>query len=370
MIVARLIQGMGGAIFPLSFGIIRDVLPREKVASSIALISGLLGIGGGLGIVLAGPILETLSYHWLFWIPFVVTLGAAVIAVVAIPESEIRAKGDIHWLGAALLSTWLTALLLAVSESSKWGWGSTKTVGLIAGSLVVAAWWVVAELKSEHPLVDMRMMRLPGVWTTNLAAILLGFGMYSGFVLIPQFVQTPTSTGYGFGATVTQSGLFLVPTTITMLICSNIGGRLSTVVGSKVPLVVGAIVTTLGFVVLVFTSAKWEVYLASALMGVGIGFAFAALANLIVEAVPSHQTGVASGMNTVVRTIGGAIGAEVAATILAANVKGLYPDKHGYTVTFLVCTLVLLVGVGASLLVPRRSSRDAHVSGLPAMASE
>ena len=370
MIVARLIQGMGGAIFPLSFGIIRDVLPREKVASSIALISGLLGIGGGLGIVLAGPILETLSYHWLFWIPFVVTLGAAVIAVVAIPESEIRAKGDIHWLGAALLSTWLTALLLAVSESSKWGWGSTKTVGLIAGSLGVAAWWVVAELKSEHPLVDMRMMRLPGVWTTNLAAILLGFGMYSGFVLIPQFVQTPTSTGYGFGATVTQSGLFLVPTTITMLICSNIGGRLSTVVGSKVPLVVGAIVTTLGFVVLVFTSAKWEVYLASALMGVGIGFAFAALANLIVEAVPSHQTGVASGMNTVVRTIGGAIGAEVAATILAANVKGLYPDKHGYTVTFLVCTLVLLVGVGASLLVPRRSSRDAHVSGLPAMASE
>ncbi len=370
MIVARLIQGMGGAIFPLSFGIIRDALPREKVASAIALISGLLGIGGGLGIVLAGPILKSVSYHWLFWIPFFVTLGAGALAIVAIPESDVRAKGDIHWLGAVLLSTWLASLLLGVSESSKWGWGSSKTIGLIAFALVIAVWWVIAELRSSHPLVDMRMMQLPGVWTTNLAALLLGFGMYSSFVLIPQYVQTPTSTGYGFGATVTQSGIFLVPTTVTMLICSTIGGRLSNVVGSKVPLVMGASVTTLAFVVLTFTTAKWEVYLASAFIGIGVGFAFAALANLIVEAVPPHQTGVASGMNTVVRTIGGAIGAEVAATILAANVHGIFPDKHGYTITFIVCTLVLAVGIGAALIVPRRAPREVHATHMPAAASE
>ena len=126
MIVARTIQGLGGAIFPLAFGIIRDEFPRERVAGAIALMSGILGIGGGLGIVLAGPILEGLSYHWLFWIPFVVTLVAMVAAIFFIPESPVRAPGSVHWLGAVLLTGWLVGLLLAVSQAPTWGWTSAR----------------------------------------------------------------------------------------------------------------------------------------------------------------------------------------------------------------------------------------------------
>ena len=218
------------------------------------------------------------------------------------------------------------------------------------------------------------MMRLPGVWTTNLAALLIGFGMYSAFVLIPQFVQTPTSTGYGFGASVTQSGLYLVPTTIALIIFSPIGGRLSTLVGSKVPLILGSAVTTVSFIVLAVADQSWEIYVASALLGTGIGFAFAALANLIVEAVRPDQTGVASGMNTIVRTIGGAIGAEVAASILVATVVAStgYPTRHGYTVTFVMCAVVLAVAVFASILVPGRNRTRAHVAATadPAPAAE
>jgi EmrB/QacA subfamily drug resistance transporter len=361
MIVARTIQGLGGAIFPLAFGIIRDEFPRERVAGAIALVSGILGIGGGLGIVLAGPILQHLSYHWLFWIPLAVTAVAAAAAFVFIPESTARAPGNIHWLGGLLLSTWLVALLIAVSEGSTWGWGSAETIGLIVVSAVVAAAWVRAEGRSRHPLVDMKMMRLSGVWTTNAAALLLGFGMYSAFILIPQFVQTPTSTGYGFGASVSQAGLFLVPTTIALLITSPISGRLSNVVGSKVPLVVGSMVTALAFVVLAVAGSRWEIYLASTLVGIGVGFAFASMANLIVEAVPPGQTGVATGMNTIVRTIGGAIGAVVAASVLAAHaLAGGEPQKVGYTITFWICVAVLLVGVLASLAVPGRRRRQAR----------
>jgi EmrB/QacA subfamily drug resistance transporter len=363
MIVARTIQGLGGAVFPLAFGIVRDEFPRERVAGAIALISGILGIGGGLGIVLAGPILQGLSYHWLFWIPLIVTLIATVAAIVLIPESPLRAPGNVHWLGAFLLSGWLVALLLAVSEAPTWGWGSGKTLGLIVIGVLVAGAWVWAENRAVHPLVDMKMMRLPAVWTTNLAALLLGFGMYSAFVLIPQFVQTPRSTGYGYGASVSQAGLFLVPTTIAMLIFSPIGGRLSGVVGSKVPLVAGSVMTLVSFVVLATAGSRWEIYVAAGLLGIGVGFAFASLANLIVEAVRPDQTGVASGMNTIVRTIGGAIGAEVGASILAANViGGGFPDKHGYTVTFTICAAVLAVGVLASLAVPGRRRRPAAVA--------
>jgi MFS family permease len=204
---------------------------RVFVLSLVGLAAGtpLGALAGSLAlmIVLAGPILQHIDYHWLFWIPLVVIAITAVFAFVVIPESPYRAPGDIHWLGAILLSAWLTAGLLAVSEAPTWGWGSLRTLGLTVVAVILAGLWIAAEARAQHPLVDMTMMRLPGVWTTNTAALLIGFGMYSSFVLIPQYVQTPRSTGYGFGASVTQAGLFLLPATVAMLVAAPIGGRLS-----------------------------------------------------------------------------------------------------------------------------------------------
>jgi MFS family permease len=362
MIVARVIQGLGGAIFPLAFGIIRDEFPRERVAGGIALISGLLGIGAGAGIVLAGPILAHLNYHWLFWIPLFLIGVTTVATIVFIPESPIRAPGTVNWTGAILLSLWLVCLLLAISEAPTWGWLSARVIGLIVLAAVVAVVWVRAELRSASPLVDMQMMRLRGVWTTNLTGFLIGFGMYSSFVLIPQFVETPQSTGYGFGSSVTQAGLFMIPSTMMMLISAPIGGRLSMRFGSKVPLVLGAVLTLAAFVLLAAAhSEHWQVYLASFLLGSGVGFSFASMANLIVEAVRPDQTGVATGMNAVMRTIGGAIGGQVAASLLAATaIAGGLPGESGYTLSFAVMALALVAAVAAALAVPGRTAPRSH----------
>src|SRR3954454_23183086 len=124
MIFGRVVQGAGGAVFPLAFGIIRDEFPRERVASGIALISAILGIGGGTGIVLAGPIVDHLSYHWLFWFPLIAVVVTLVATHFFVPESPIKTPGRVNWGGAALLSSWLVALLLAISEGPAWGWGS------------------------------------------------------------------------------------------------------------------------------------------------------------------------------------------------------------------------------------------------------
>ena len=363
LIAARAIQGIGGAMFPLAFGIIRDEFPRERVAGGIALISGLLGIGGGLGIVLAGPIIDNLGYNWLFWIPAVV-IGATVVATkFLIPESPIRAPGSVDWLGASLLSCWLVCLLLGISEAPQWGWASARTIGLLGIAAVTGAVWVVIEARTTNALVDMQMMQLRPVWSTNLAGFLIGFGLFSAFVLIPQFVQTPPSSGYGFGSSVTQSGLFLVPSTLMMLIAAPFSGRLSRMYGSKVPLVLGAVLTMLAFVFLAIAhSSHWQFYAASVLLGIGVGFAFASLANLIVEAVRPDQTGVATGMNAVMRTICGAIGGQVAASLLAASLLADgYPSEHGYTVTFIVMAGVLAASVAASLAVPGRRPHRAHL---------
>ena len=224
-----------------------------------------------------------------------------------IPESPVRAGGTVNWTASTLLSGWLVALLVGVSEGTSWGWASGRLIGVLVLAAVLLAVWVWVELRAREPLVDMKMMRIRGVWTTNLASALIGFGMYSTFILVPQFAETPSSNGYGFGASVTQGGLFLIPLTIAMLLVSPLAGRLAGLVGSRVPLIAGAIVSSGSLALLAFAHGqRWQIYLATFLLGAGIGLAFAAMANLIVDAVPAEQTGVATGVNTIMRTIGGA----------------------------------------------------------------
>ena len=122
-----------------------------------------------------------------------------------------KTRGRIDSLGAVLLGAWLVALLVPVSQGATWGWTSPKTLVLFAIAAVLIPVWVWVELRTRSALVDMQMMRLRPVWTTNLAALVLGFGMFASFVLVPQFVELPTSTGFGFGASVTEAGLFLSP---------------------------------------------------------------------------------------------------------------------------------------------------------------
>jgi EmrB/QacA subfamily drug resistance transporter len=361
MIAGRVIQGAAGGIFPLAFGIIRDEFPPDRVAGGLGLISAIMGIGGGAGIVLAGVIVDQLSYHWLFWLPLVLVVLATVATALFVPESPVKAPTRIAWGAAALLSAGLAAVLLAVSEAVTWGWGSPRTLGLIAVGLVVLFVWVRVELASRQPLVDMRIMRLRGVWTVNLAGFLLGFGMYGSFILLPQFVEQPASTSYGFAATVTQAGLFMLPSTMGMLLMGPLAGRLERAFGSKPPLIAGVLFACAAFALLaVAHGARADIYVASALLGIGIGLSFAAMANLIVVAVPADQTGVATGMNTIMRTIGGALGSQIIASILTANViagSGL-PAERGFTIAFWMGAGVLLIGVLASLAIPGRRQAE------------
>jgi EmrB/QacA subfamily drug resistance transporter len=359
MIAGRVIQGMGGGVFPLAYGIIRDEFPRERVAQGIGLMSSLLGIGGALGLVLTGPVLEHLSYHWLFWLPLMVVVPVTVATHLLVPESPIKVPGKVNWLAASLLSAGIVIVLLAVSQAPDWGWGSARLLGGVAAGLAVLAAWIVVELRATEPLIDMAMMRITGVWTTNLVAFLVGVGMYSAFLLMPRFVQEPESTGYGFGASLVVAGAFMVPAALTQVLAGQFTGRLQRTVGSRAALLAGVVFTASAFLLLIVArSSPWEVYVASTLLGTGIGLAFGALANLIVENVRQDQTGAATGMNTVMRTLGGALGGQVVATVLASHPGvGEHPTSYGYGLAFGACAVALVIGiVVAALLVPRRAT--------------
>ncbi len=373
MLVGRVIQGAGGAVFPLAFGIIRDEFPAERVAGAIGVMSAILGAGAGAGIVLAGPILVHLNYHWLFWIPLIMSVAATIATFVFVPESPVRAPGGINWLGACLMSGWLVTGLLAISYAPTWGWGSSTILGLLAATVVLLALWVVSENRSASPLVDMKMMRIPAVWSTNLAALLFGFGMFAMFIVLPQFTETSTRVGYGFGASVTQSGLYLLPFAVAMVIVAPMTGRLSVLVGSRMVLVAGSLFAASSYLVLVVAhSQEWTMYVATGLLGIGIALGFASMANLIIEAVPAEQTGVATGMNTNIRNIGAALGSGIATSLV---ISGLlpdgYPKERGYVLAFAVSGAGLVVAALVALLIPRRAApsvvvRESH----PALTAE
>jgi MFS family permease len=274
-------------------------------------------------------------------------------------------RARIDWFGGVLLAVTLIALLLPISEGNVWGWGSWRTVGLFVLSLVLGAVWVWWELRVVDPLVDIALMRSRPVWTTNLAAFGIGLAMFGSFILIPELVQTPPAiAGYGFAATVTESGLFLLPSSVVMLFSGPLGGNLGTRYGSRLPLALGSLFACLSYAWLAaFHDDRIHMYLAPALLGLGIGLAFAAMANLIVEAVPVEMTGVASAINAIMRQIGGAVGAQVAAAIVSASLiaGGRYPAEKGYTGAFAMSAVASLVAFAVCFAIPSRDAVRARV---------
>ncbi|BAL89882.1 putative MFS transporter [Actinoplanes missouriensis 431] len=366
LIGARVLQGLGGAVFPISFGILRDEFPPARLASALGVLSAVIATGSGLGIVLAGPIVGVLDWRWLFWIPMAVVTVVAVVAWRVVPVSPRHGDGRINWLSATLLAGWLVALLLPLSMGRSWGWSSPRTLAIFAVALVLAAAWFVAELRAREPLIDMRMMRLPSVWTTNLVALLFGAAMFGVFAFLPQLLQVPASTGYGFGMSVTGAGLLMLPLMVAMAVFGSLSGPLARWVSNKAQLLWGSAMGTTACLSLALAhSQKWAVAVAAGVFGIGLGLIYSSMINLIVQSVPAHQTGAASGMNTNIRTIGAAVGTAVVSTVVTGHLQpsGL-PAESGYTMAFLLLAVASAAAFAVALLVPsgRRAPAPAPVT--------
>jgi predicted MFS family arabinose efflux permease len=317
--------------------------------------------GAGLGVVIGGPVVQLLGFHWLFWIPMVLTGCAALAAHAVIRESPVVAGGRVNVAAALALSGWLVSLVLAVSEGPVWGWGSDSVLILFAAALVLGVLWVRIELRAREPLIDVRMMQQRTVWTNNAVAFAFGVGLFASGAFVPVFVQTPPSAGYGFGSSISGSGLFLLCQTMCIFAVCMLAGRLMASVGAKTLLVVGSVVDAGAFLMLATArSAPWEVALSMCLLGAGAGAVLASMSALIVGAVPSEETGVASGMNANCRTIGGSVGVAVVASMLAVGVAANgYPTADAYTKAFL-----FLAGSAVFAVLPALLTRSDALAAL------
>lgn len=354
VVAGRVVQGLGGGIFPLCFAIIRDEFPRERIAGAIGLMSSIVGIGGGFGLILGGVIVDHLSYHWIFWLGAVMGVVGAVAVELFVPESPVRTPARLDVRGALVLAVGLTVPLIAISQANDVGWGAAQTIAELLAGAVVLALWVPLQRRTPQPLADVTALAKPPVLLTNIATLLVGFGMFGSYILIPTLAEADPSTGYGFGVGATRAGLLLLPGSLAMLFLGPVSGMIGNRFGNRVSLAIGGLGTAIGLGLLAWLhDSQLEVAAFATLMSGGIALAFAAMPNLILEAVPAHQTGEATGFNALVRSVGSSLGSQVSATILAASaVAGVAVDA-GFRDAFLVSAGVALVSAAIAICIPR-----------------
>lgn len=374
LIVARILQGVSFAAFPVSLAIVREELPPGKLASAMGLLSGTLGFGGGVGMVLTGLVVpEGADYRHAFWLATALTVVAIILVVTVVPYHANPSRGRVDWLGAVLLGVGLVLILLPLAEGNTWGWGSATTLGCAAAGLVVLASWFALERRIAHPLVPTEMLTRRPVLFTHLAGLLVGAGMFVNITTVTYFVQTSRpDTGYGFGADPMEAGLvYILPGATVGVVASICSGALITRLGARAVMAVAGALGVLGFgSLLVAHDVSWQLIVGSMVASAFTSLAYAAMPALLVAEVSSDNTAVANSVNSIARTAGSSVASALLATLLAGLTIGTtrFARIDAYLIAFafgavcaVVATVLVFVGGGG-----RRAPR----SGEPAAASD
>ncbi|GAB3581515.1 MFS transporter [Calidifontibacter terrae] len=326
VIVGRSLQGFAAALVPVGISIMRDELPREKVGGAVALMSATLGIGAAIGLPLSGYIYANFDWHALFWVSAAGALVMLIAILVIVPESSIRAPGRFDMVGALLLSAALVCFLLAVSKGGDWGWASETTMLSFVAAAVFVALWLPWELRTSNPMVDLRTASRRPILLTNIASVLIGLSMFVNLISTTQLLQLPKGTGYGFGLSVLDAGLCVLPAGLMMVLMSPVTAAITRRWGGKYSLLIGAAVLGGSYIVRVFlTGSVWQVALGSVLSSTGTAIAYAAMPNIIMANSPISETAAANGFNALLR----AVGTSTSSAVVAAVLSTVVIDFHG-----------------------------------------
>jgi EmrB/QacA subfamily drug resistance transporter len=367
MVIGRGLQGCAMGVIPLGISIMRDILPADRIGRAIALMSATLGVGGAIGLPISAVIAQTSSWRVLFWLSAGLAAVCLTLLWTVVPDSPVRAPGRFDGLGAVVLAAGLVCLLLAITKGASWGWGSATTLSLFAAGVVVLVVWGVYQLRTQHPLVDLRVSARRPVLFTNLASILVGFSLYSGSLVVPQLLQAPVATGYGLGQSLVATGLWMAPGGLVMMALSPVSASITRRYGPRTSLLVGTGVIAVGYLAsTVLLHNAVEIMLALVVVSAGVGIAYAAMPGLIMSSVPLHETESANGLNSLMRSVGTSVSSAVMAMLLA-NLTITFgsrtvPSLTGFRVAFLIAAGAALAGLLLTLLVPRvRDGLDQRV---------
>lgn len=369
LVLGRGLQGVGLGLMPLAMAVARDHLSIKKARSCVAALSVTAVAGIGLGYPLTGVIAHYWGFHACFIVAAALTSIVFVGAVVTVPSSSHLRRRPLDGIGAVLLGAGLGLVLVALSLGGDWGWTSVRLLGFLIAGIVLIGVWVWHELRCRYPLVQLSLLRNRAVSTADVTGLFAGIGMFVLSSSVIRFVQTPTEAGYGLGKSAMIAGLVLVPFSLASVVANKLLPLLTRSVGVNAIMPIGALAFAAALLLfLVGRDELWIVFVLMGVAGLGVGCTFAAMPALIVSAVPAHETGSALGVNQVFRTVGGAIGSVLSATILAAYTLpgAVLPTDSGYTATAVVGIVLWSSTAVVAFVLPRAYRKRVAVNAVPA----
>ncbi|WP_323137806.1 MFS transporter [Nocardia sp. alder85J] len=366
VLIGRVLQGVAMGYIPVAVSFVREVVPARMVNSATALISATLGVGGALGLPLAAWLAQDYDWHVLFWMSTVLAVLMTALSALALPHIRDTHAAHLDIVGAVGLALGLVAVLVGVSKGNDWGWRSAGTLGMIVAGVVVLLAWGWYELRHHDPLVDLRNTVRRPVLLTNIAALLIGFGMMAQSIVVPQLLEMSKQTGYGLGQTLLAAGLWLAPAGLMMMFFAPVSSYLLTKFGGRTALTLGAAVLALGYVIgAVLLHAPWQLMLASCVASAGVGIGYAAMPTIILENVPASEAASSVGVNSLMRSVGTTIAGAVMAVVLTSQTSRLgpglpeIPTLNAFRLCFIVGAVAAAVGAAFAFCVPgRRAGAD------------
>jgi EmrB/QacA subfamily drug resistance transporter len=370
LIAARALQGAGGAmIMPLSLTLLSSAVPPERRNVALGLWGAIGGTAVALGPLVGGAVTSGLSWQYIFWLN--VPIGIALIPLAWWKLSESRgARARLDPVGIAAVSVGLFGVVLGLVRGNSHGWTSATVVGAFVIGSIALVGFVFWELRSVHPMLDIRLFRNRGFTAVNVTAMLFSFGMFGAIFFLIQFLQTVQ------GYSPLAAGIRVLPWTAMPMVLAPIVGVLAERWGGKPLVATGLALQALGLTWLTAvttpTTAYVDLIAPFAICGIGMSLFFVPLASLVLGTVPKAIEGVASGANSAFRELGGVLGIAVLGAIFSSN--GGYTSGQAYVdgMTPAVYVGAAVVGVGAiaALLVPGRrrcwlrSGADLHTVDL------
>jgi MFS family permease len=368
MIVGRAITGISAAAIPLGISLLASVLPAERKASATGLISAMLGVGGALGLPLAGLLADNVDYHVLYWIGAVGAVVSLALVLLLVGEARIGEQTSVDLPGILLLAAGLVCLVLPLSEGGTWGWAAPGTLILLAAAVVLLVLLAIVERRAATPLINMRALANAPIAMTNVASVFVGFALFASFVGTANYVQAPTATGYGFGSSVLVAGLCLLPSGVLMLLLAPLTARLSARWGAGRILALAGVIIAVGLVVrIVLVHSLWQIIVGTAVIGAGSGIGYAMLPTLINSFTPAEDLAAANGINSLARSLGSTFASAIGGSILASVTITLggfaVPSLSAYRILFVICAVAAVAAAVLGLVVDRlRTSAAAQVT--------
>lgn len=358
VLLGRAMQGFGTTIVPIGVSLLRGILPRDRAVIGIAMLSATVGVGSGFGLPLAGLLLHLGGLPLTF---FISAVGAVVTSIMVwrwVPDRHEATPGSFDLLGAAVLATGLTAILLMVSKVGEWGVASVPFAICTGVVIVAVAVFIPLQLRSASPVIDLRLAMRPAMVIANALAFFTSFAMFSNHLLTMQEALAPTTTDIGLGLPEISAGLVLVPFAIAMVAGAQPTAALMRRFGTRMVLLLGCAVMTFAFAFHAFVHGGLIPLLITALFaGIGTTLVFGSLPTLVLDVVPIEQASSASGLNSLLRSISGAAASAAFAFLLTMYATAAFPDfltEAGLMIGFGTIALFCLLSTVLTWFLPRR----------------